>query len=140
MTTCFVDTSGFVALYHRNDASHEQAKGIWASLRKRQTVLYTSRDVISETVTLVHRRTGHRQAVICGNDLWGSPVLDILRSDVRQDQEAWELFQKHSDKDFSFVDCLSFVMMKELRIQLAFTLDKHFVQAGFAMAQPDPSS
>lgn len=140
MTTCFVDTSGFAALYHRNDAHHEQAKHIWASLRKRQAVLSTSRDVISETVTLVHRRTGHRQAVMCGNDLWGSPVLDILRSDARQDQEAWALFQKHSDKDCSFVDCLSFVMMKELRIQLAFTFDKHFVQAGFEAAQPDPAS
>ena len=137
MITCFVDTSGFAALYHQNDAYHEQAKRIWTFLRKRQTVLYTSRDVISETVTLVHRRIGHRQAVICGNDLWQSPVLDILRSDARQDQEAWEVFQKHADKDFSVVDCLSFVMMKALRIRSAFTFDKHFVQAGFDMAQPD---
>ena len=138
MIACFVDTGGFVALYHRNDAYHEQATHIWASLRKRHAVLYTTRDVISETVTLVHRRTGHRQAVVCGNDLWGSPVLDVLRSDLRQDQLAWELFQKHTDKDFSFVDCLSFVIMKELHIRSAFTFDKHFVQAGFDWARPDP--
>lgn len=138
MTKCFVDTSAFAALYHRNDSYHGQATLIWASLRKRQAVLYTSRDVISETITLVRRRTGHRQAVICGNDLWDSPVLDVLRSEARQDRAAWELFQQHADTEFSFVDCLSFVLMKELHIRGAFTFDRHFVQAGFEQAQPDP--
>ena len=131
MTKCFVDTSAFAALYHRNDVYHEQAKRIWTSLRERQAVLYTTRDVISETITLVRRRTGHRQAVICGNDLWGSSVLEILRADARQDGEAWDFFQRYADKEFSFVDCLSFVLMKELRLQWAFAFDQHFMQAGF---------
>ena len=134
---CFVDTSAFAALYHRTDEHHEHAKLIWASLRQQEAVLYTSRDVISETVTLVRRRTGYRQAVTCGNDLWENPVLNLLRSDTRQDREAWELFQQHADKEFSFVDCLSFVLMKEERIRAAFTFDRHFVQAGFETARSD---
>jgi predicted nucleic acid-binding protein len=51
MTKCFVDTSAFVALYHRNDTSHEQAKLIWLSLKKASALLYTTRDIISETIT-----------------------------------------------------------------------------------------
>ena len=35
------------------------------------------------------------------------------------------------DKDFSFTDCSSFVVMKERRIQAALTNDRHFMQAGF---------
>ncbi|MBI2093331.1 MAG: PIN domain-containing protein [Candidatus Omnitrophica bacterium] len=139
MTKCFIDTSAFAALYHRNDAYHEQAKQIWTFLRQRQAILYTTRDVISETITLVRRRTSYRQAVICGNDLWASPVLEILRSDARQDSEAWEFFQRYTDKEFSFVDCLSFVLMKELRLQWAFAFDQHFAQAGFEMIQPESS-
>ena len=35
------------------------------------------------------------------------------------------------DKDFSLVDCASFVVMRELRINPALTLDAHFGQMGF---------
>jgi predicted nucleic acid-binding protein len=38
------------------------------------------------------------------------------------------------DKSFSFTDCTSFVIMKERRIRLALTSDKHFIQAGFDTA------
>ncbi len=134
---CFVDTSAFVALYHKNDSYHEQAKAIWDALRQGEAVLYTTRDVISETVTLVRRRTGHKQAMICGNDLWGSLVLDILRPDPQQDRDAWDLFQKYSDKDLSFADCLSFVFMRGLRIRHAFTFDRHFRQVGFESVHPE---
>ena len=134
---CFVDTGGFAALYHRTDSYHAKAKTIWAFLREKQALLYTSRDVLSETLTLVRRRTGIQQALICGEDLWASPVLEILRPDARQDQEAWDLFRKYHDKDLSFVDCLSFVFMREYRIHQAFTFDRHFTQAGFEMVEAE---
>lgn len=35
------------------------------------------------------------------------------------------------DKDFSFTDCSSFVIMKERRIKAALTSDRHFAQARF---------
>ena len=34
-------------------------------------------------------------------------------------------------KDFSFTDCCSFVVMRELRIRRVLTLDHHFRQMGF---------
>lgn len=132
---CFVDTSAFVAIYHRTDSYHEKAKQLWVFLKEEKASLYTSRDVISETVTLMRRRTGSKQAFICGEDLWNSPVLEILRPDPRQDQEAWDLFKKYADKDLSFVDCLSFVFMREFRIRQALTFDQHFSQLGFEILQ-----
>lgn len=133
---CFVDTSGFVALYRRNDDNHEEAKAIWHSLRKHDVILYTTRDCIAETIILVRRREGYKQALLCGNDLWESPVLEILRANLREDRLAWELFKKFSDKELSFVDCLSFAMMKELRISQAFTFDRDFEEAGFKPVRP----
>ncbi len=37
----------------------------------------------------------------------------------------------HQDKDWSFVDCSSFVLMRRLGLQDALITDHHFSQAGF---------
>lgn len=128
---CFVDTGAFVALYRKNDMHHENAREVWYKLKQTNAVLYTTRDVIVETIILVRRREGFQQALMCGNDLWESPVLQVIRPTPGLDQVAWELFKKYSDKELSFVDCLSFAVMKEQRIQHAFTFDKNFEQVGF---------
>jgi predicted nucleic acid-binding protein len=41
------------------------------------------------------------------------------------------LFRNRPDKNWSFTDCTSFVVMEEYQMEVAFTLDKHFRQAGF---------
>ena len=44
---------------------------------------------------------------------------------------AWELFRNRPDKNWGATDCASFVVMRELGIEDAFTVDHHFEQAGF---------
>ncbi len=44
---------------------------------------------------------------------------------------AGEFLKAHPDKDWSLVDCASFVVMKQRGIQEALTSDHHFEQAGF---------
>jgi len=46
-------------------------------------------------------------------------------------QAASGFFRKHADQEWSFTDCASFCIMRELRIRDAFTTDHHFNQAGF---------
>ena len=48
-------------------------------------------------------------------------------ADFNLSLEAYELF---SDKDWSFTDCTSKVVMERLGIQTAFTFDHHFKQFG----------
>ncbi len=45
--------------------------------------------------------------------------------------EVRQFFAKHADKERSFTDCFSFVVMRERGIQKALTNDHHFRQAGF---------
>jgi uncharacterized protein len=43
-------------------------------------------------------------------------------------------FRKHADHSYSFTDCSSFVVMRELRLDQALTTDRHFVEAGLPVA------
>lgn len=41
------------------------------------------------------------------------------------------LMLSHEDKRWSLTDCTSFVLMREAKIERAFTLDHNFAEAGF---------
>jgi predicted nucleic acid-binding protein len=63
-------------------------------------------------------------------------VLEIICSTRDDETEAISLVRKYSDPNASFTDCLSFVMMKRDRLTTAFTVDHHFVHAGFRAIGP----
>jgi len=49
-----------------------------------------------------------------------------------EEQATFEYFERHADKDYSFVDCLSFVMMmRKLGINEAWAVDSDFTHHGF---------
>jgi predicted nucleic acid-binding protein len=48
--------------------------------------------------------------------------------------QAGSSFERHHDKQYSLTDCLSFVVMRQLNIDVAYTFDHHFTQAGFTPA------
>ncbi|HTL90547.1 MAG TPA: hypothetical protein VL134_14195 [Leptolyngbya sp.] len=45
-------------------------------------------------------------------------------------QQTWQIFQRFADKDWSFTDCASRVVMEKLGITQAFAFDHHFRQFG----------
>jgi predicted nucleic acid-binding protein len=55
----------------------------------------------------------------------------LLHVDPTLDAQAWQLFAERTDKEWSLVDCASFVVMRQRGILEAFTTDHHFEQAGF---------
>ncbi len=57
--------------------------------------------------------------------------IKIVHVTAEVEDGAWEIFKTYNDKDFSFTDSASFYLMKELKIQNAFTFDNHFSQLGF---------
>ena len=62
--------------------------------------------------------------------LKSSPQIEIVHIDEGIDQETWQLFRLRADKQWSWVDCASFMVMKQRGIQEALTTDHHFEQAG----------
>jgi len=55
----------------------------------------------------------------------------VVHIDPDLDAEAWALFRRYTDKQWSLVDCASFVVMRQRGITDALTTDRHFEQAGF---------
>ena len=55
------------------------------------------------------------------------------RIDAARFETARRIFFDYRDKDFSFTDCTSFAVMRELRLTHALTVDRHFRQMGFEL-------
>ncbi len=60
-----------------------------------------------------------------------SDWVEIIHVDESYDAASWEYLLARRDKDFSLVDCSSFVIMRQRQIDDALTTDRHFDQAGF---------
>lgn len=125
----FADTSGFLALGNEDDAFHHQSMEMLRTLPPFRLV--TTNFVVAETLTRLLYDTHHANAVAFGEMLFSSPSIKIIRITQDVENKTWVLFKKYSDKKFSFVDCTSFVMMKEGRIRRSFGCDQHFQQVGF---------
>ncbi len=127
------DSAGWLALYDQSDKYHTRARHAFRELAGRKINFIVTDYLIAEAVTLIRGRAGHATAIMCGDWLLNSPRVRLIRADSEVWSEAWRLFKRYDDKEFSFVDCLSFVVMQRERLVEAFTFDHHFKQMGFRM-------
>ena len=133
----FLDTSFLFALASVRDEHHERVKTVFAEYRGRRLaeVWVTTNHVVAETVTLL-RRLGHQPAAEMGRRLYGETFGSIHWATPEEEREAFRYFEQHSDKDYSFTDCLSFVVMDRLGIKEALTVDSDFTHR--FIARPGP--
>lgn len=127
MERLFVDTSAWLAYANRADKAHAEVRG---ALKRFEGRLVTTNFVFDETVTLC-RRLGHAPAVLVGDTLRSPDVVDMVRVRPPDEQQAWQLFMDREDKDYSFTDCTSFVIMRRLGLSRAAALDEDFRREGF---------
>ena len=127
----FVDTSGFYASLVRRDDKHDEAAAILAEGARGRKQFVTSDYILDETATLLKAR-GHGHLI--------EPLLDSVLSssactvewmDPQRFQETRRFLAGHADKDWSFTDCFSFLLMRQMKLRRALTRDGHFRQAGY---------
>jgi predicted nucleic acid-binding protein len=133
MNPFFMDTSGWIAVFDKSDQSYPLAFPFWNQAAAKVGTLYTSDYVLDETLTLLNVRINHAAAVEFGRIILSSKVISIISVTTSRWDGAWELFKKYNDKDFSFTDCTSFLIMREINLGEVFTFDKHFQQMGFTL-------
>lgn len=131
MNAVFLDTGYVLALELSNDQNHRAAVTHWRGLRKRLPPLVTTSYVFAEVVTYFNSRGHHAKAVEVGDRLLTSPSVQFVQVDEGLFTEGWHYFQQYQDKDYSLTDCISFVVMKSFKLEIAFAFDQHFMQAGF---------
>jgi predicted nucleic acid-binding protein len=125
----FADTSFWVALRNRRDSHHEEALSLLQAYGDRGFV--TSNHVRGETWTYLRRRAGHAAAVGFLDGLSRSPRVRVLVVSTAQEEDALRFLRQHDEREYSFVDATSFVLMKTLRTREALAFDDDFSAAGF---------
>jgi len=91
--------------------------------------------ILDEIYTLLLLNIGHTKTLDFKQklDLLKSEnVLDIVWIDEDIADQAWNIFQRFNvDKTWSFTDCTSFAVMKNMGLTEVFAFDHHFDQMGF---------
>ena len=131
MKGLFVDTAGWMACADENDPAHRRATAARDQWLEQGGVLITSDYIVDETLTLLRRRLGLAAAEAWWRQVEGSNRMRWEFISLDRAEAARALFFRYRDKDFSFTDCTSFTVMKELRLRAVLTTDRHFVQMGF---------
>jgi len=129
----FVDTGAWIALALTRDPLHARAAAAWAELLSAGAKLHTSVSVVIETFTFLDRNTTRQVALTWKESLSTVGKLRILPSTKRDLERAWKYFDRRDLHKLSTVDAVSFVVMTDRRIRMAFAFDGHFAEAGFRM-------
>ncbi|MBI2896962.1 MAG: PIN domain-containing protein [Deltaproteobacteria bacterium] len=127
----FIDTSALYAIYNPRDRDHAAARSFLLDLRKQRVRLLTSSLVLVESYILVHARTGREGLLRFRRAIAGSAWLKTVPVTTADEESAWTLLESRRDKEYSFVDAASFVVMRALELGEAFAFDDHFAQEGF---------
>ncbi len=125
----FADTSFWAALRNRRDSHHALATRLLRS--HGDDGIVTSNHVRGETWTYLRRRAGHGAAVGFLDSLERTPRVRLVAASAKQEEEALRFLRQRDEREYSFVDATSFVLMRSLRIREALAFDGDFSAAGF---------
>lgn len=125
--TTFVDTSALFALLAADDDQHARAADWFRHAREERLV--THNYVVVEAVSLIHRRLGPLPARALIGDLL--PVLEVRFVTEPLHERATSAFLAGLGRRPSFVDRVSFELMRAEGIPRAFAFDPDFAREGF---------
>jgi predicted nucleic acid-binding protein len=129
----FVDTSAWFASIAKNDQAHRQAITEHQKLLREKARFFTSNLVVHESTILLERKVNRREGIQFLTSIIADPNVEIIHATPEIEQEAYQMYKKYGDQDFSIADCVSFVIMKHFAIHRAFTFDDHFRTMDFEM-------
>ena len=129
----FVDTGAWYAAFVPKDKDYRAAR---AWFKANRAPLVTTDYVVDELLTLLKANDEFKRALKLGRSLFGQRLARFLRVTDEDLKQAWEVFQKFQDKEWSFTDCVSKVVMERLGIKKAFAFDHHFRLFGFVAVVP----
>ena len=123
----FVDSSAWFASVVINDRHHERAVR-W--INSQNDLLLTTDYVVDETLTLLRARGEMDHALRMGSLWFEKNIAEFYKIQNDDIARAWVIFSTYKDKEWSFTDCTSKVVMEMRGVRKAFAFDVHFSQFG----------
>ena len=129
----FCDTSFFFASLSPDDSNYSRAGEILEFFRENKISLYTTWDIISETITLLRYRASYKLSIEFIDVV--KPSLHIVHYNDSVRMAAAEIFKKLSrDKRLSFCDAVSYVVITHILENMpCFSFDSDFRSLGLTV-------
>jgi len=125
----FLDTSGLFCFHHAGEPRSNEALTLIEAAGAKLTHSY----VLAELVALsLARGLPQPKTLAFLKALLGHPEVEVVWVSAGLNEEALDLLDARSDKDYSLCDAVSFVLMKQRGLRDALTTDHHFEQEGLA--------
>ena len=130
MKAVFADAFYFVGLLNRTDQHHLR---VVAAARELRESIVTTEWILAEFADALAKSSSRRLVLQFIHDLEQDPKVRIIRASTELFRRGLRLYDERPDKEWSLTDCISFVVMRQRRIEQALTTDHHFQQAGFTI-------
>jgi len=130
---CFVDTSAWFEFFvPGGDFSNTVRKIITNSRWKFVTTDY----IASELLTLLRVRKQAARTDKIWNTLTDPNLVQLVHVAPNDFLAAYGIYSQFADKKWSFVDCVSYHLMRSRKINHTCSTDKHFRQFGIVTVLP----
>ena len=129
----FVDTSFWFASMVAGDVNHMRAGELLEEAAVAASRFHTTREVMSETLTLLRYRDGVRSALLFAKDI--VPTVEMVVSDSGDHAAALEIFRRLAPRRrISYCDALSFVIVRQRLSDMAcLAFDRDFCAFGLTV-------
>lgn len=128
----FIDTWGWLTLYDKDEARHQETTQFYQQFRAKKGIIYTTDYVLDETFTLLFKRVyaeKAKESMQILTNAFQRPDFNLIWIDKVRFVKAQSFRVKFIDKPYiSFTDLTSIVVMEELGISRILTEDAHFIQ------------
>ena len=124
----FVDTSALYALADRADRNHAEARRRFSAVLKAGEALLTHNYVLVESIALIQNRIGIAAALDLAR---AADNFEVEWVDAKLHQEAIRALARSPRRKISFVDQVSFLVMRGRNVETALAFDRDFEREGF---------
>jgi uncharacterized protein len=133
MKIIFIDTHFLIAIISRLDQWHQSA--ILFVNKLGSTKLVVTESILVETLNYFAEfhptAKGHAAATV--TKLAANPNVEVIEHASGVFAEGMKLYSSRLDKGYSFTDCISMNVCREMNITHVLTHDHHFEQEGFSI-------
>lgn len=126
----FLDTSAIFALAISREADHEFVLEKYQD-PNRTFILHPL--ILAETFSLLTKRFSKNLAINTVTAFRTADKVEVAPLTPDLLEAGWQRCLRYADKDWDWIDCVSFELMERRGLREALSLDRHFAQAGFTL-------